>query len=258
MSRDRRLTPFALEHYFREPNLGAIVEWQEHISQFAEAIIPFDDTSDVGHDFSTTAHYESTVWNMVLRIRKGISPDGLVKLRQEGRVFDEAFCLADTLGNIAFHLGASLGLMKLIEEVGEPNAIASFKAIKKATEQVACYGHADIKWMGKKMPLATIAGDFLLPLAFDGLTELGIPPLLARNLLGVVSRRLVTYGGSDYVFRSHRLLSQRHRGWSEPDIMKELMWLLAERQHLADTQVSIDGQTIGSLEGVADWKLLGT
>jgi hypothetical protein len=126
MSRDRRLTPFALEHYFREPNLGAIVEWQEHISQFAEAIIPFDDTSDVGHDFSTTAHYESTVWNMVLRIRKGISPDGLVKLRQEGRVFDEAFCLADTLGNIAFHLGASLGLMKLIEEVGEPNAIASF------------------------------------------------------------------------------------------------------------------------------------
>jgi hypothetical protein len=40
--------------------------------------------------------------------------------------------------------------------------------------------------------------------------------------------------------------------------MKELMWLLAERQHLADTQVSIDGQTIGSLEGVADWKLLGT
>lgn len=131
--------------------------------------------------------YNGTVyrWN---RPCYGIS-DGRPHLRIENRVLPSGPTPADEMANAAFWFGLMHGMSR---EHGDVSRVMSFETAQENFLAAARLGlQAQFTWPGRpSVPARDLILQDLLPLAREGLAELGIVPADAERYLGILEERV--------------------------------------------------------------------
>jgi gamma-glutamyl:cysteine ligase YbdK (ATP-grasp superfamily) len=117
--------------------------------------------------------------------------DGRPHLRVENRVLPAGPTVVDIMANAAFYYG----LVRALAQAERPVwTQMSFSAAEDNLHAAARRGlDARLYWPGLgEVPAAELVLRRLLPLAHDGLDQLGVAPAVRDRLLGIIERRCVT------------------------------------------------------------------
>lgn len=155
--------------------------------------------------------------------------DGRPHLRVENRVLPAGPTIVDTLANAAFYYGA-LQVMAV-----DDRPLWSRMAFTTAEENFragARYGiDANMFWPGwGEIPASELVLRHLLPLAHEGLTNLGVDADARDRLLGIVEGRCLTgQNGADWQIKTVRNLEAR--GASRTEALRGMIEHYAENMH---------------------------
>ena len=141
--------------------------------------------------------HNGTIWRWN-RPLIGFDSDGTLHFRIEHRVMPAGPSLADMLANAAFYYGVAAMLSR---QCGEGYFAADFKTAERNFYQAARFGlESDIEWEDRRVPMKRLLSDTLLPLAREGLEELGIDPADIDRYLDIIRER-VTSGQNGAVWQ---------------------------------------------------------
>lgn len=109
-------------------------------------------------------------------------------LRIEHRVVPAGPTISDCIANAAFYFGLSHGMSLAYDKVAQ---CLDFDDAKNNFYECARYGlNASVTWIGdRKLLVRDLIIDELVPLAFDGLKDLGINESSSRHWLGIIQNR---------------------------------------------------------------------
>ena len=132
--------------------------------------------------------HNGTIWRWN-RPLVGFDPDARPHLRIEHRVAPAGPTPRDAVANAAFYFGLVTALARSPEP---PEARLDFAAARANFYEAARYGlAAKVIWLdGRRGSLADLCRDVLLPLAAEGLTQLGVAPAECTEWLGILGGRL--------------------------------------------------------------------
>jgi gamma-glutamyl:cysteine ligase YbdK (ATP-grasp superfamily) len=132
--------------------------------------------------------HNGTIWRWN-RPLVGINEEGVPHLRIEHRVVPAGPTLDDCIANAAFYFGAVRALAGMVLA---PEGRLPFEAAKRNFYTGARYGlEARLQWLdGKTCSVVELCRDCLLPLARQGLRELGIDHHEIDHWLGIIEGRL--------------------------------------------------------------------
>ena len=131
--------------------------------------------------------HNGTIWRWN-RPLVGFSKDGRPHLRIEHRVAPSGPSPIDAIANAAFFFGAMTALLHRSEA---PESHLSFNEARHNFYAAARLGlEAQVVWDGIRGPVSALCRDRLLPLAQEGLDQLGFAPQETERWLGVLRRRL--------------------------------------------------------------------
>lgn len=154
-----------------------------------EVLLPIalDDTPE---HFSHLLLHNGTIWRWN-RPLIGFDADGTPHLRIEHRPLPAGPTIPDMIANAALFYG----LIDMLANTSEPPEQA-LTFDQASANFYACARHglaAEITWLhGGRVNVAELLADELLPLARQGLLQLGIDPEDANHYLGIASARLHT------------------------------------------------------------------
>ncbi len=150
--------------------------------------------------------HNSTVyrWN---RPCYGISDTGKPHLRIENRVFPAGPTTADEMANMAFWLGAMIGMSR---EYGDPRNHMSFDDVRDNFGKSARFGiDSKFTWFkDQKINARDLLSRELIPLAHEGLRHMEISDVDREYYLGIVEQRVEKHmTGARWLLRSYTSLS---------------------------------------------------
>jgi len=156
-------------------------------------------------DLKALRLHNSTVyrWN---RPCYGISASGKAHLRIENRVLPAGPTVVDEMANAAFWFGLMRGVS---EQHPDIHQAMDFDQAHENFIAAARLGlSAQFSWPGKaSVPAQRLIGDHLLPLAREGLTELGIESDDIERYLGIIEARVGTLRtGAHWLMDSYNAL----------------------------------------------------
>jgi gamma-glutamyl:cysteine ligase YbdK (ATP-grasp superfamily) len=138
-------------------------------------------------DFAHLRLHNGTIWRWN-RPLVGFDADGTPHFRVEHRVMPSGPTLVDMLANAAFYYGTSHTLSKMLREGRTP---VSFDTARGNFYEAAKRGlEAETLWEERSVPIGRLILERLLPMAYEGLEELGIDAKDARRYLGIVEARV--------------------------------------------------------------------
>ena len=112
-------------------------------------------------------------------------------VRLEHRVMPAGPTIVDSIANTAFFLGAVTALANQYEA---PELQLSFVQAKENFYRAAKHGFQEkIHWLsGKHLPMKTLLLEYLLPMAKDGLNQLGVDKQDITYYLGIIEQRIIS------------------------------------------------------------------
>lgn len=164
-------------------------------------------------------------WNRPIYDTAGGTPH----LRVENRVLPAGPTIVDTLANVAFYYGTLRALAQ------DERPVWSRMAFATADENFisgAKYGiDAELFWPGQgMMPASELVLRQLLPLAHEGMVDLGIDSAISDRLLGIIEQRCLTgRNGTEWQRAVVRRFEQR--GASRLTALREMTAAYAEGMH---------------------------
>jgi gamma-glutamylcysteine synthetase len=148
---------------------------------------------DLGEDHEQLPHlrmHNGTIWRWN-RPLIGFDDDGTPHLRVEHRVVPAGPTLVDTIANAAFYYGAVTALANMQEP---PRRRLAFDRARDNFYAAARFGlRARLRWFDDtQLSASELVQKVLLPLARDGLAQLGVDESDSRNYLDIIARRVAT------------------------------------------------------------------
>lgn len=159
--------------------------------QFAENLAQFPPLLPILGEgpFAALRLHNGTIWRWN-RLLVGFDPDGAPHLRIEQRVMPAGPSVIDMLANAAFYYGAVHMLARRPVKVDHALPFAAAEANFYAAAKLGL--EAEFAWLdGQRLP-ARKALASLIPLARQGLEELGVTPALIDRYLDVIAARLAS------------------------------------------------------------------
>ncbi len=134
--------------------------------------------------------HNGTIWHWN-RPLIGFESDGTPHLRIEHRPISASPTITDLFADVLFYLGLAHSFATANEE---PERKLTFEVAKRNFYAAAKYGFAaSVEWLdGKEYVLAFLTRDRVLPMAEDGMVELGIDPSLIASAMDVLHGRIET------------------------------------------------------------------
>lgn len=134
--------------------------------------------------------HNGTIWRWNRPLIGFDAPDR-PHLRLEHRVAAAAATVADNVANAAFYFGSVRALSRAVTPLEQQ---LSFLQARDNFYQAAEYGfQAEIPWTdGRRIPIPRLILDQLLPLARDGLRDLGVDRAEIDHWLGIIEQRTRT------------------------------------------------------------------
>jgi CBS domain-containing protein/gamma-glutamyl:cysteine ligase YbdK (ATP-grasp superfamily) len=189
--------------------------------------------------------HNGTVWRWN-RPCYGIS-DGQAHLRIENRVIPSGPTILDEMANASFFLGL---MVALPEEYGDVSKSMSFDCAKENFFAAARHGlNAQFTWLKeRRLSAPELILDRLLPLAHQGLKQVGVPTEDRDRYLGTIEERVRRdQNGSSWALRSLAIMKdqgtreQRHRA------------LVASMVEQQKSDHPIHTWELAKLSGYRDW-----
>jgi gamma-glutamyl:cysteine ligase YbdK (ATP-grasp superfamily) len=171
--------------YVRESLLECFIENLEHYP----VLLPVD----LDHNSASLPHlrlHNGTIWRWN-RPLIGFDADGNIHLRIEHRVIPSGPSTLDAVANAAFYYGAAMALINLPTA---PELSLQFDKARDNFYRAAQLGlRAQLHWLDDKMyPAADLLLKVLLPMAYDGLQQLGVAGSDSNEYLEIIRQRLET------------------------------------------------------------------
>ncbi len=139
-------------------------------------------------------------WN---RLCYGVN-DGKPNIRIENRYIPAGPSIEDEMANFYFWVGLMKGRPSEYDDLTDKMA---FSDVRANFIKAARYGSETImQWMDKKMNVADLIQNILLPIAEKGLKDLSIQEEEIKHYLGLISKRLETQTGSEWMVKNYRNL----------------------------------------------------
>lgn len=167
--------------------------FEENLRNFP-VLLPmiFEDGPD---SFSHLRLHNGVIWRWN-RPLIGFDVDNTPHIRIEQRILPAGPTIADMIANAVFFYGITQCLMRELEEKSSHNKKISFDQAKDNFYQAAKLGlDATIVWKGKSYSgpqLQTFLLNELLPMAEQGLSDLGLSESSTRDYLEIISSRIET------------------------------------------------------------------
>ena len=156
-------------------------------------------------------------------------------LRIENRYIPSGPTTTDEIANMVFWVGVMSGRPKQYENIHEK---MDFKDIKANFFNAARYGmYAQFSWNDKIVSAKSLLQDELLPMAYEGLSKLGVSKVDATYYLKIIEDRLISNDGSRWISKSYRNLLKLKKPFEAAQILTS---------HLYENQDN--GSTIDSWE----------
>ncbi|MFP4610559.1 MAG: glutamate-cysteine ligase family protein [Thiohalophilus sp.] len=146
---------------------------------------------DLGEDPEQLAHlrmHNGTIWRWN-RPLIGFDEDGRPHLRVEHRVVPAGPTLIDTIANAAFYYGAATALANMPMP---PRRRLAFDKARDNFYAAARFGlRARQQWFdGAQLPVSELLKKVLLPMAKEGLAQLGVAGSDSQLYLGIIAQRV--------------------------------------------------------------------
>ena len=133
--------------------------------------------------------HNGTIWRWN-RPLIGFDSDGTVHFRIEHRVMPSGPSLIDMLANAAFYYGVAT---VLAGQCAEGDFAADFSTAQNNFYLAARYGlESEILWEGKSRAIKDLIMDSLLPMAEEGLQQLGIDKSDGEKYLSIIRERVAS------------------------------------------------------------------
>lgn len=171
--------------------------YQENLDLFPVLLpMPLEEPAE---RFPHVRLHNGSIWRWV-RPLIGFDAQGEAHVRIEQRVLPSGPTLLDMMANAAFYFGLAHALARQPEA---PERAIGFDAARRNFYQAARYGlEARIIWLDGRSHLARRLLRELLPLAREGLDDLGLDTVEVDRYLGVLEARIETgQTGSDWLVR---------------------------------------------------------
>lgn len=246
MDPEGQLSPFGPGAYYADNGIEAVLEWYRYVMQ-GEEVLEFSDDGTAQKDcFSALRHMDSTRWINTHRLRLG-KCDGRVAPYLEGRVSDTSLTLVDDIANMAVYAGL---MATLLGNCSDANELISYEDAETVYNAVLQDGDAEIVWAGKSYSSARqLILEQFIPMAVQGLLDIGIPDKFATSLVDVVRKRLESnLTASEWLTRALDSIESKSPGIARADAVRQLMLFVAMRQ--LDFPDALD-----ELEGISDWDM---
>ena len=138
--------------------------------------------------------HNGTIWRWnrpLIAYSEDSQQDNDYHVRLEHRVMPAGPSIIDSIANTAFFLGSVTSLANQYEI---PELQLPFVQAKENFYRAAKQGfHGKIKWLsGKNLPMKALLLDYLLPMAKDGLNQLGIDRQDIAYYLGIIEQRIIS------------------------------------------------------------------
>jgi gamma-glutamyl:cysteine ligase YbdK (ATP-grasp superfamily) len=156
---------------------------------------------------------------------------GKPHLRVENRVLPAGPTVVDVLANGAFYYGV---LRMLVNHDRPLWSQMSFSAATDNFEAGARKGiDAQLYWPGLgEVPATELVLRRLLPLAHEGLSELGVDPAGRDRLLGIIERRCTTHqNGAEWQARTFHRIDEQKQPLDRRDSLREMLRRYVELMH---------------------------
>jgi hypothetical protein len=156
---------------------------------------------------------------------------GKPHLRVENRVLPAGPTVVDVLANGAFYYGV---LRMLVNHDRPLWSQMSFSAATDNFEAGARKGiDAQLYWPGLgEVPATELVLRRLLPLAHEGLSELGVDPVGRDRLLGIIERRCTTHqNGAEWQARTFHRIDEQKQPLDRRDSLREMLRRYVELMH---------------------------
>lgn len=151
--------------------------------------------------FACLRLHNGTIWRWN-RPLVGFDENGTPHLRLEHRIMPAGPSVIDTMANAALYFGAAYALAQQLPQAEET---LPFTQARGNFYAAAKYGlQTEITWLdGKRRPVRDVLEE-LIPLAREGLAELGVSKALIDRYLDVIGVRLATgRNGADWQLSHH-------------------------------------------------------
>ncbi|MBE2259788.1 MAG: glutamate--cysteine ligase [Candidatus Accumulibacter sp.] len=158
----------------------------ENLSSYP-VLLPYDEPGPV-HAYAHLRLHNGTIWRWN-RMLIGFDRDALPHLRVEQRVMPAGPSIVDMIANAAFYFGA---VRRLARQTVAPESQLPFAVARDNFYRAARHGlEAQLVWTdGRRQNVAELLLRELLPLARDGLLELGLAAADIERYLAVVAARV--------------------------------------------------------------------
>ncbi len=179
---ERRRVTFGADYLGADP-MGYFAE---NVSLYP-VLLPFDECEPVNR-YAHLRMHNGTIWRWN-RMLIGFDENSEPHLRVEQRALPAGPSIIDMVANAAFYYG----LMRVFaRQAVAPESQLAFAGARENLYQCARYGlDAQVVWLdGSRRPVADLLLEELLPLAGEGLTELGLDVADVKRYLAVVEGRL--------------------------------------------------------------------
>ena len=153
-------------------------------------------------------------------------------LRIENRYIPSGPSTSDEIANMLLWVGIMRGRPEKYDNIHETT---DFKDIKTNFFNAARYGMAtQFYWDGKLMASHKLVLEELLPMAYKGLSDMGVSPGDIAQYLTIIENRVRTHSGSRWMVQSYRNLAKKHKNL---DALRMLTAAIHENQE-GDNPVS--------------------
>ncbi|MFL6139412.1 MAG: glutamate--cysteine ligase [Frankiaceae bacterium] len=156
---------------------------------------------------------------------------GKPHLRVENRVLPAGPTMVDVMANGAFYYG----LLRVLAAQDRPVwSQMSFQAAEDNFNEGARHGiHAQLYWPGLgTVPATELVLRRLLPLAHQGLDELGVDAAIKDRLLGIIERRCITHrNGAEWQAEAFHRIDDEKQPLDRRDSLREMLRRYVELMH---------------------------
>ncbi|MBJ6368428.1 CBS domain-containing protein [Snuella sedimenti] len=164
-------------------------------------------------------------WN---RVCYGVL-DNKPSLRIENRYIPSGPTTTDEIANMVFWVGVMMGKPKAYNNIHEK---WDFKDVKTNFINAARYGMAtQFYWDGKYISSHRLILEKLLPMAYKGLSNMGVSSSDAAFYLEVIKNRVQKQTGSEWIIRNYRALLESHKRYEAMQILTSKLYEQQEKGH---------------------------
>ncbi|MCL6261441.1 CBS domain-containing protein [Aquiflexum sp. TKW24L] len=153
---------------------------------------------------------------------------GKPHLRIECRYIPSGPTVTDQIANLAFWVGLMKGIPNKYKEI---HTMMDFKDVKFNFLAAARYGMAaQFHWDGKLYTSQDLLSEVFLPMAKEGLTKVGISENDIEKYLSVITKRIKSHNGSQWITKSYRNLLRTKKPDAALQVLTANIFLHQETQ----------------------------